>query len=302
MKISENLPIIGVDIGGTKIKAGILNSSGELLCDPFTIPTGGNDYADIVFDRIVKSIETVLNNSGFQISNTAGIGLGVTGPLDLENGTILECPQLPTLNFFPLREMIRDRYPVQVFMDNDANALLLGESIWGAGKGYNITLGFTLGTGLGCALVKNKKLYTGANGLACEIWPSPYLDGTIEDIVSGAGISKIYYRLTNIKKTAREISLFASDGDSNAIEAWRIFGEALGYAVVWCINLTDPDIVILGGSIANAFDHFSGPINKIVSRYICPLPDRKTKIVKANLDDNAGFMGAAALVIQDPDS
>lgn len=298
MKRSERIAIIGVDVGGTKIRTGAIKPDGEIFCEPVTIPTGGDDDSEKILARITNSIETIINNSGLKTSEIIGIGMGVTGPLDSENGIILECPQLPTMHFYPLRERVMQKFQLPVIMDNDANALLLGESIWGAGKGYRTTLGFTLGTGLGCALVVDNELFNGANGMAGEIWPSPYKDGTIEDIVSGRGVSSIYHQMTNRWNTSEEISLLALNGDKNAVDTWNVFGETLAIALAWGINFTDPDIVILGGSIARSFDLFYSSMNRYLRKYICPVPVEKTKLVKAALGDNAGFMGSAALMIQ----
>ena len=298
MKVSDKAVIIGVDVGGTKIQAGIVNTDGRIIGEPVTFDTGGNDENEKIFGRISDSIEGVIKNSGINPADIIGIGMGVTGPLDTSTGVILECPQLPTMHFYPLRQKIIEKFKLPVFMDNDANALLLGESIWGAGMEYRTTLGFTLGTGLGCALVIDKKLFTGANGMAGEIWPSPYKEGTIEDIVSGRGVSSTYHRLTSQVKTAREISQLAKEGDANAIETWNVFGSTLAIALAWGINLVDPDIIILGGSIANSIDLFYDSMVSILKKYICPIPAVRMKVVKAALGDNAGFIGAAALVIQ----
>jgi glucokinase len=111
-------------------------------------------------------------------------------------------------------------------------------------------------------------------------------------------VSSIYHRLTNKSKTAKEISLLAGEGEADAIETWNIFGGALATAVAWGINITDPGIVILGGSIANSIDLFYDSMNTVLRKYICPVPAVRTKIVKAALGDNAGFIGAAALVMQ----
>jgi glucokinase len=298
MRVSDRAVMIGVDIGGTKIKAGAVRLDGELLCEPDTIATGGNDNSEKILGRITGSIDAVIKRSGLRTTDIIGIGMGVTGPLDTKRGLILECPQLPTMHFYPLRERVSEAFRLPVYMDNDANALLLGESIWGAGKGYGITLGFTLGTGLGCALVIDNKLFTGANGLACEIWLSPYEGGIIEDILSGNGVSTIYHRLANQWRTAEEISLLAESGDADAIETWNHFGGVLATALAWGINLTDPDIVILGGSISNSMDLFYNSMNSFLKKHICPVPAEKTQVVKAALGDNAGFIGAAALLIQ----
>jgi glucokinase len=297
-KLSEKGIIIGVDVGGTKIQAGAIDPVGKVLFDPVTVETGGNDESEKIFARITDSIDKIIKNPLLKPADIIGIGMGVTGPLDTASGRILECPQLPTMHFYPLKAKIYEKFRIPVFMDNDANALLLGESIWGAGKDHQTTLGFTLGTGLGCAIVINKKLFTGVNGMAGEIWPSPYKNGTIEDIVSGNGISSTYLRLSNKLKTAREISQLAISGDSDAIETWNIFGGALAFSMAWGINMVDPGIVILGGSIANSIGLFYDSMNNALRKFICPVPADKTKVVKAALGDRAGFIGAAALVIQ----
>jgi glucokinase len=296
--VSEKKIIIGVDIGGTGIKAGAINPGGKIIGVPVIFDTGGNDQSEKIYKRITDSIDKVIQHSGVRLSEIEGIGLGVTGPLDNDTGTILECPQLPTMHFYPLREKILEKYKLPVFMDNDANALILGESIWGAGKGFGITLGYTLGTGLGCAIVIDKKLFTGTNGLAGEIWPSPYNDGSIEDIVSGRGVSTIFHSLSKQVKSAKELSELARQGDINAIETWNIFGGTLGLAIAWGVNMIDPGIVILGGSISNSMDLFYNSMESVFRKNICPVPALKTKIVKASLGDNAGFIGSACLVMQ----
>jgi glucokinase len=149
MRLSKKSIIIGVDVGGTKIQAGAINQEGKIICEPVTIDTGGNDDSETIFARITRSVDMVIRTAGLQSEEIIGIGMGVTGPLDTETGTILECPQLPSMHSFPLRDRILNHFKLPVTMDNDANALLLGESVWGAGKGYRTSLGFTLGTGLG---------------------------------------------------------------------------------------------------------------------------------------------------------
>src|ERR1035437_7261326 len=297
-KLSDKSIIIGVDVGGTKIQAGAIDPHGKILCEPVTIDTEGKDESEKIFARITDSIDKIIKNPVLKPADIIGIGMGVTGPLDTANGTILECPQLPTMHFYALKDKIYEKFRIPVFMDNDANALLLGESIWGAGKGYRTTLGFTLGTGLGCAIVIDNKLFTGANGMAGEIWPSPCKDGTIEDIVSGRGVSSTFFHLTNHVKTAKEISFLAREGDPDAIETWHIFGSTLAFALAWGINMIDPGIVILGGSIANSIDLHYDSMDNILRKSICPVPADKTRVVKAELGDNAGFIGAAALMIQ----
>lgn len=295
--MSDKTAIIGVDIGGTKIKTGVVNTFGDVYGEPIVILTGGHDNPEKIVERITCSILKVIENLQLAESDIIGIGLGVTGPLDIRKGLILECPQLPTMHNYPLRERIRKQFGLPVNMNNDANCLILGESIWGAGKDMNTVLGFTLGTGLGCALVINQKLYNGTNGMAGEIWPSPYKKGTIEDMISGNGISSTYHALSGKQNTAEEISSLAQNNDPEALKTWNIFGRNLAFALAWGINLVDPDIVILGGSISNSIDYYYSAMDLYLRKHICPVPARKTRVVRAALGDNAGFTGAAALVI-----
>lgn len=286
---------VGVDIGGTSIRAGLVNRQGEMVGRSFSIPTNGNDRTDAVFARIKESISNILEVSRMYSKDVQGIGMGVTGPLDNRKGLILECPQLPTLHNFPLRQKIRDAFHLPVQMNNDANALILGESIWGSGKGHPLVLGFTLGTGLGCAFVSDQRLHLGRLELSGEIWPSPYKDVTIEDYVSGRGISAIYKAYTGTIKSALEIGRLADGDDSVALNVWRDFGEALGFAMAWTINLLDPDIVVLGGSISNSFHLFERSLLDYLKKYICPSPAGIPPVVRASLGNEAGVIGGAAL-------
>ena len=138
---------IGVDVGGTKIKTGVVTFDGEVLNEPLTIATKAMDAKELIVGRIIDSITSVMEHNRLEKSDIRGIGLGVTGPLDVKNGKILQCLNLPTMDFFPLRNVIEKEFNLPVFMNNDANAMILGECFWGAGKGSNCVLGITLGRG-----------------------------------------------------------------------------------------------------------------------------------------------------------
>jgi glucokinase len=216
----------------------------------------------------------------------------------MKQGLILDCPFLPTLKYFPLTNTIHDKYGIPVYLDNDANCFALGEYYFGAGAKYETVLGYTLGTGLGCGIVINGKVFTGATQHAGEVGTSPYQDETIEDIVSGSGISRIYKAICGQERSAREIAELAVKGDKCGIQTWEQFGEHLAHAVAWGINMIDPDIVILGGSIANAMNLFAAAMEHSLRKKISPLPAAKTKVVRASLGDYAGLIGAACLVLQ----
>jgi len=293
----KDMILIGVDFGGTKILTGAITEKGEILCEPVKVATNGYESPEKIIARLASSIDEVIRRSSLSIDEVKGIGLGVTGPLDIENGIILECPQLPTLHYFPLKRTVEERYHLPVYMNNDANCLIYGEALFGSGVGKNCVLGFTLGTGLGCAIIMDKKIFSGSTGSAGEIWPSPYGNGTIEDMVSGAGVSRIYKEICGQEKSAQEIELLAEQGDANALRTWQEFGKHLAVAISWGINFVDPEIVILGGSLSNAFKFFSSSMVDNLRKHICRIPAERTQIVCAKLGSNAGFIGAACLAL-----
>jgi len=294
----DNKIIIGVDLGGTKIMTGAINSEGKVLGSPVKVPTVGTDSSESVVKRVTGSVEKTMTDLNLTINDVEGIGIGSTGPLDLDTGFILECPQLPNMHFFPLRKTIQDHFGIPVYLNNDANCLIYGESIFGAAADKKSVVGFTLGTGIGCAVVLNKKILNGSTGTAGEIWPIPYQSGIIEDIVSGGGVSKIYNNITGSDKTSYEVFNLAAEGDRDAIQTWNEFGTHLAVPIAWSINLIDPEVIILGGSITSAYPFFKDSMEEHLRKWICPVPAERTKVILAKLGDHAGFIGAACLVLE----
>jgi glucokinase len=286
---------IGVDLGGTKILTGVIDNNGNVTGSPVRVQTGGNDDAESILKRITGSIESAIKDQDLKTEEIEGIGIGATGPLDIEKGLILECPQLPNMHFFPLRQVIQDHFRLPVRMNNDANCFAYGETVFGAAAGSDNVLGFTLGTGLGCALVLDGKLVNGATGTAAEIWTSPYRSGIIEDYVSGSGVSKIYNSISGLDRSSPEIFELAAINDQQALQTWKEFGIHLAYAIAWSVNIVDPGIVVLGGSITAAWPFFRESMEESMRKWVCPVPAKKTKVVLSKLGDYAGIIGAASL-------
>ncbi len=291
--------IIGVDLGGTKIMTGAIDTDGQVLGTPIKVDTKASEPAENIIKRITDSIDTVIDNLRIDTSEILGIGIGSTGPLDLQKGMILDCPQLPNMQYFPLRAVIEDYYNLPVALNNDANCLILAENTFGVAKGSSKVVGFTLGTGIGCAILFDGKIYNGATGTAGEIWASPFENGTIEDYVSGEGVSRIYQKLGGDNRSAFEIHQLAHNGDPIALKTWQEFGKYVSIAISWSINLMDPEVVVIGGSISKAADFFMPELERQLKKQICELPAERTQIKIAQLGDYAGFIGAAALILQD---
>jgi glucokinase len=288
--------IIGVDLGGTKIMTGAIDFNGKVLCPPVRMDTIGDDAANAIVKRVTDSVEKILRNLRMDIKDVEGIGIGSTGPLDIDKGLILECPQLPNMHFYPLRKTIEDHFGVPVWLNNDANCLIYGEIMFGAAAGFSNVVGFTLGTGIGCAVILDKKIFNGSTGTAAEIWTSPYGSGIIEDFISGAGVSKIYKSFSGTEKSSLEIYNLALEGDRYALQTWDEFGMHLAVPIAWAINLIDPEVVVLGGSITATYKFFNESMELHLRKQICPVPAEKTGVIPGKLGDNAGFIGAACLV------
>ena len=277
---------------------GAISPQGDLLCDPIKVPTGSDDPAEAIIHRITSSIERIMESLRADKKDVLGIGVGSTGPLDLDRGLILDCPQLPTMHHYPLRKTINEYFGIPVYINNDANCLIFGEVLFGAASGHRNVLGFTLGTGLGAAVIIDRKIFNGSTGTAGEIWISPYKSGIIEDYTSGAGVSMIYKSISGKQCSAEEVFQLAKEGDKDALHTWAQYGEHLAVAIAWAINMLDPEAVVLGGSVAHAHAFFMPALKEKLKKFICRLPSEKLRIVIAQLGDNAGFIGAASLVLE----
>ncbi len=289
---------IGIDLGGTKIMVGAINNEGEVLGTPIKIATKSVDAAQKIIERILNSVEQLIQQLNLTINHIKGIGIGTTGPLDITKGIILECPQLPTMHYFALKNAVQSYFGINVFVNNDANCLIYAETVFGCATEKNMVLGFTLGTGIGSAVIINGKIINGARSAAGEVWASPYKEGIIEDYISGEGVANIYTKIAGIPKNPLEIEELAHQGNKEALQTWNEFGAHLAAPIAWAINLLDPDIVVIGGSISNAYPFFKKSLLNNLKKTVCPVPDKTTPIALAKLGNYAGFIGAACLVLK----
>lgn len=150
---------IGVDIGGTKISAGIVGGEGLVYASPCTIATNPKEPGEVIISNLFSLLKNILADAADY--DIQGIGIGCTGPLDIDKGILLDVENLPTLNYFPLKDTVEQVFPLRVILDNDANALIYAEALWGAGRNAGSVLGFTLGTGIGCAWINGGKYGVG---------------------------------------------------------------------------------------------------------------------------------------------
>ena len=293
----EQKIVAGVDFGGTKIKFGLVLEDGNILGETLTLPTESDRRDDEIVGTMIEGIERTVQDSDLSIQQVAGIGIGSPGPLDLKQGLILEAPNLPTLHNFPLKQTLENYFNLSVAINNDANCFVLGEACFGSAQNASIICGATLGTGFGFGIVINRRIFEGSTGTAAEVWCSPYADRNFEEYGSARAIIRIYQQITDQKLDAREIFSLAQENDQDAVATWSEFGVHLGKILAIIANLLDPDVIVIGGSVSHAWQFFYNSMIENLYKNINQAPKDHLKVVRAALGDNAGLLGAAALLL-----
>ena len=288
---------IGVDIGGTEIKAGLINSKGKVL-KKVVVLTEAEQGKAVVIENILKAISLIVKSKKFK--KIPPIGVGCPSPLNHSTGVIGDTLNLP-LKGVNIKETIKKRFRTQVVLNNDANCFILGEALFGAGKECKNLVGITLGSGVGGGIIINKELYHG-KGNAGELGhmtiklngmiASCGNDGCIEEYVSRRGLMRLAESFGMRVEEPIDIYNLALKKNSSAIHLFREMGIYLGISITNLVNAFDPDKIILGGGISGAWGFFSHSLKDEVKKRAL----NKVNIVKGRLGKNAGIIGAAALV------
>ena len=293
----EEKKFVGIDFGGTKIKFGLIQESGAILGETLTLPTNSDRRGDEIVGTMIEGIEQIAQDSELAIERINGIGIGSPGPLDLKKGIILEAPNLPTLHYFPLKQTLENYFNIPVAINNDGNCFVLGEAYFGSAQSASIVCGATLGTGFGCGIVIDRKIFEGATGTAAEVWRSPYADRNFEEYGSARAVVRVYQQITDRELDAKEIFALAQENDQEALAAWSEFGVHLGTILAIITNVVDPDVIVIGGSVSNAWQFFYNSLIENLHANINQAPREHLQVVRAALGENAGLLGAAALLL-----
>jgi len=305
----EDVLYIGVDLGGTNIKAGSVSENGRILND-VQIATEADQGVDHVLDRMVQAVQEVADGTAI-----GGVGIGIPGQINVEQGLCHFAPNLPGWNEISVTPVLKEKLNCPVLLDNDANVAAVGEFAYGAGKGSRHMLMVTLGTGVGGGLVLNGEIFRGARDLAGEFGHmTVHYDGytcscgrkgCIEEYASIRGIVRMVQEkldagiessLRDVKRlTPREIYHDAVNGDALAIEAFQQAGDFLGVALADIANLLNIERIVVGGGVANAGNFILDAARKRVQKDALPVAAESVEIVKAELGNSAGLVGAAYL-------
>ncbi|MFN8256109.1 MAG: ROK family protein [Bacteroidales bacterium] len=272
--------IIGVDMGGTKIHAGLV--AGDKLVAENTMDTLAHEAEQVVVNRVIETIEKVFE------PGCEGIGIGVPSLVDAKRGIAYDVTFIPSWKEVHLKEILEKHFKVPVFVNNDSNCFALGEKFFGKGRNFSNFLAVTVGTGLGSGVIIENKLYGGVNTGAGEVGTIAYKNGTIEDYCA-SGFFKIH------GTTGEEAYKAATNGDKKALEIFNEYGKNLSDAAKIILYTYDPELIILGGSISNAFGFFIDALWKGLQDFAFPVVLKSLKIEKSELK-NSAILGAAGLV------
>ncbi len=303
--------IYGFDIGGTSIKIGLFNLSGELI-EKWEINTNITNKGVYILEDIYESIK----KHQVQLKDVLGYGFGVPGPI--VNGIIIKGINLPWENYDLKKEFYKYIKNDLIFVENDANVAVLGETWQGAAKGYKNSAMITVGTGVGGGIVVNSKVIDGTHGSAGEIGHIRVVHengllcncgsvGCLETVASATGIKNMFtqmHQTTNLSTklkdnySAKDIFDAAKEGDLLSLAVVEKTSYYLGYACQILSLVTNPDIIIIGGGVAKSGMFFIDKIRKHFQQTAFNSV-KDTIIVLAQLGNDAGIYGAASLVVND---
>jgi len=312
---------IGVDLGGSNIKAGIVDAHGAVLRDT-TIPAEAHLGPTHVIEQIERSIRNLLDAFPNGLKEFVGIGVGSPGSVDLDGGTVKYPPNFPGWTVVRLGEALHKKFHLPIEVDNDANAAAIGEARFGAGVDYKDFIMITLGTGVGGGLILDGKIYRGPFGGAGEIghitidYNGPLCNcgnrGCVEAYVGAKYLtrraiervqshpeSKILRLAENdmSKIDPKIVSLAAQQGDGTALDILQETGTYLGVGLASVVNLLDLRIIIIGGAIAGAGKPLFDAVRESVKAHVLKPMTEGLEVLPAKLGNKAGILGAAALVL-----
>ncbi len=272
---------IGIDFGGTNTRVGLVDNGN--IVNLISEPTLSQESEKKILDHLIDIIRRVIT------PDVTGIGIGVPSVVDADKGIVYNVANIPSWKEVHLKKILEDEFQVPVVVNNDCNCFALGEHAFGEAQGYKDAVCMTIGTGVGSGLIINGKLYGGSNTGAGEIGSIPYLEHDFEHYCS----SQFFAKEHNV--TGKEIYEKAVKGDADAIELMNEFGGHLGNLINTILYVYDPQIIVMGGSIALSYELFSKAMYGKLDEFLYPETVKRLKI-SLSTKDNIGLLGASSLV------
>ncbi|MDH7461307.1 ROK family protein [Chitinophagaceae bacterium 26-R-25] len=309
---------IGIDIGGTGTKFGIVDRNGNVLFSS-EISTKKHSHVETFIDELYDSVLELINKTG-GVGRMKGIGVGAPNG-NFYTGTIEYAPNLPWKGIVPLAKLLENKFQLPVTLTNDANAAAIGEMMYGAAKGMKDFIMITLGTGVGSGIVANGQLIYGHDGFAGELGHAVVIpDGRFHPGTGKHGSLEIYASATGVKLTALELLTKSAEdsllrvvpeaemdskkvydaaikGDKIAKQVFEYTGKILGLALANAVMFSSPEAIILFGGLTKAGDLILRPTQEHMEDNLIKIFQNKVKLLVSHLkESDAAILGASALV------
>lgn len=309
---------IGVDLGGTKVKIGIVDDNGQIICSGTIITDPSHDYKLIMKD-ITWEIERLLEQKNLTAKALQAIGIGVPGLVDYKRGRVIYCTNLSWYDV-DAASYLKEHFNIPVYIENDATAAAYAESLFGSTKEAESSVFLTIGTGIGGGIIINRQIIRGAHGAGSEIGHmvigENFYDcncgrkGCFETLASASAMVSyalhqmnthaVYSSLQSIyeergKLEAKDIFDHAAFGDALAVETVNRTAEYLAVGIANIYNILDPEIIAIGGGVSKADDSFFELVRNLVKKMTLVDCIEYGRIVRAELGNDAGIIGTAFL-------
>jgi glucokinase len=309
--------VIGVDLGGTNLRTAIVGSDGEIL-DKHKEATKAVDGWVKVVARLIDNIKRQLEIGAKMGTEVFAVGVGAPGVILVDKGIVVKSPNFPDWNNLPLKAELEKALKIPVYIENDANAAALGEKWRGAGQNIKSMIHLTLGTGVGGGIILDNKIWHGADGMAGEIGHMTLIPdgrqctcgntGCLETYASARGIVQSFREELEKQKlpaaevlkevTSEKVYQAAREGDAVARRVMKDMGRMLGIGIASLINIFNPERVVIGGGVKDAWPLFIGSTHEEIMKRAFQVPAERTEIVPSLLGDDAGMVGAAAVALE----
>jgi glucokinase len=306
-----------VDLGGTNLRTAILSPDGNIL-DRHKEATHAADGREKVVSRLIENIKRQRKSAIQQGFDVVAVGVGAPGVIQVDKGIVVKSPNFPDWNNLPLKDQLEKTLGTPVFLENDANAAALGEQWRGAGRGIRSMILLTLGTGVGGGIILDNKIWHGADGMAGEIGHMTLIPDGRPCTCGNTGCLEMYSSARGIVQSFREalgkasggvpdqleqvsseqVYEAAGAGNEIAVRVMKDMGRMLGIGIASLINIFNPERIVVGGGVKDAWPLFIGATREEIMKRAFAVPAKRTEIVPSQLGDDAGMVGAAAVAFE----
>ena len=299
--------VLAADLGATHSRVAITDMAGDVLAEAREdIPIASGP--EVVLKWLEETFDALLKEVKRGGDDVQGIGVGVPGPVEFVTGTPVAPPIMPGWDGYGVAAHLRNRYGVPVLVDNDVNIMALGE-YWSRWRDTDHLLFVKVGTGIGCGVITDGRIHRGAQGAAGDIGHIHVPDhddvicrcgnlGCLEAIAGGGAMATTLTNLGVPAHNSRDVVRHVRDGRPEAMRLVRQAGRELGGVLASAVNFFNPGVIVIGGDIAHADEHLLAGIREVVYRRSTALATRSIRIARSTLDDRAGVLGAAVMVIE----